>query len=104
MTNDIKAKLTGERSAQMYEEIKDMDDLDRCQRVLKFFQGIDGQEELWAMAHIIKGDGPGFDTEKLRVHHISDVSAAYSSKAQKLLQANPMSMLGTALAKKEDRM
>lgn len=56
------------------------------------------------MAHILKGDGPGLDTEKLRVHHISDVSAAYSSKAQALLQANPMSMLGTALAKKEDRM
>ena len=37
MTNDIKAKLTGERSTQLYEEIKDMDDLDRCQRVLKFF-------------------------------------------------------------------
>ena len=56
------------------------------------------------MAHILKGDGPGLDTEKLRVHHISDVSAAYSSKAQALMQANPMSMLGTALAKKEDRM
>lgn len=56
------------------------------------------------MAHIIKGDGPGLDTEKLRVHHITDVSAAFSSKAQALLQANPMSMLGTTLAKKEDRM
>ena len=56
------------------------------------------------MAHIVKGDGPGMDSEKLRIHHISDVSAAYSSKAQQLLQANPMSMLGTALAKKEDRL
>ena len=56
------------------------------------------------MAHIIKGDGPSFESEKLRVHHISDVSAAYQSKAQTLLNANPMSMLGTALAKKEDRM
>ena len=37
------------------------------------------------MAHINKGDGPGQDTEKLRVHHISDVSAAYSSKAQALI-------------------
>ena len=56
------------------------------------------------MAHIVKGDGPGQNTEQLRIHHISDVSAAYSSKAQQLLQANPMSMLGTALAKKEDRL
>lgn len=56
------------------------------------------------MAHINKGDGPGQDTEKLRVHHISDVSAAYSSKAQALIQANPMKMLGSALAKKEDRL
>jgi len=56
------------------------------------------------MAHIIKGDGPALESEKLRVHHISDVAAAYSSKAQNLLNANPMSMLGTALAKKEDRL
>ena len=55
------------------------------------------------MAHIVRGDGPGFETEKLRIHHITDVSAAYSSKAQFLLTANPMSMLGSTLAKKEDR-
>ena len=65
---------------------------------------MDGQEELWAMAHIIKGDGPGLDTEKLRVHHITDTTAAYSSKAYELIEANPMSMLGTSLSKKEDRM
>ena len=81
-----------------------MTDLDRCERALRFFQGLDGQEELWAMAHIIKGDGPGLNTEKLRVHHISDLTAAYSSKAYELLQVNPMSMLGSSLAKKEDRM
>ena len=33
------------------------------------------------MAHILKGDGPGFESEKLRIHHISDVAAAYSQKA-----------------------
>ena len=78
--------------------------LEKSERILKFFQGIDGQEELWAMAYIVKGDAPGLDTERLRVHHITDVSAAYSSKATSLLQATQMSMLGTALAKKEDRM
>ena len=81
-----------------------MSDLDRCEQILRFFQGHDGQEELWAMAHIVKGDGPTADSENLRVHHISDLTAAYSSKAYQLLQANPMSMLGTALAKKEDRL
>lgn len=56
------------------------------------------------MAHIVKGEGPGLDTEKLQVHHITDAAVAYSTKAQNLLNANPMSMLGTALAKKEDRL
>ena len=56
------------------------------------------------MAHIVKGDAPPLESEKLRVHHITDVAAAYSSKAQNLLNANPMSMLGTTLAKKEDRL
>ena len=104
MTNDIKARITGDYSKKLFEETQSMSDLDRCERILRFFQGLDGQEELWSMAHIIKGDGPGVDTEKLRVHHISDLTAAYSSKAYELLQANPMSMLGTSLAKKNDRM
>ena len=56
------------------------------------------------MAHAVKGDGPGLDTEKLRVHHITDVAAAYSSQATNLIQAHQMTMLGTALAKKQDRM
>ena len=87
------------------EELSSMNsELDKHEKTLRFFYGLDGQEELWAMAHILKGDGPVVDSEKLRVHHISDVAAAYSTKAQQLIQANPMSMLGTALAKKEDRL
>ena len=37
------------------------------------------------MTHIMKGDGPSPDSEKLRIHHITDISAAYSSKALQLL-------------------
>jgi hypothetical protein len=81
MMNDISAKLTGDKSRELFERCKSLGDLDRCEKILKFFQGLDGQEELWAMAHIIKGDGPSQESEKLRVHHISDVSAAYQSKA-----------------------
>ena len=58
-----------------------MSNLDRCEQILRFFQGLDGQEELWSMAHIIRGDGPGVDTERLRVQLESDLTAAYSSKA-----------------------
>lgn len=58
-----------------------MSHLERSEKILTFFQGIDGQEELWAMARIVRGDGPPAESEKLRVHHISDVSAAYSSQA-----------------------
>ena len=103
-SNTGQTKLAGVQSRALFEETKDMPFLDRSERILKFFLGLDGQEELWAMAHIVKGDGPGLDTEKLRVHHITDVAAAYSSKATGLLQANQMTLLGTALAKKEDRM
>ena len=81
MMNDISAKLTGDKSRQLFEQCKVLNDLDKNEKILKFFQGLDGQEELWAMAHIVKGDGPGLESEKLRVHHISDVSAAYQSKA-----------------------
>ena len=102
--NDISAKLTGDKGRQLFHQIKDASLIDRCEKTLQFFQGMDGQEEFWAMCHILKGDGPGFESEKLRIHHISDVSAAYSQKAQTLLNANPMSLLGTALAKKEDRL
>lgn len=85
MSSNVPTKLTGERSRRLFEEIQSLDQLKKSEHVLRFFQGLDGQEEFWAMAHILKGDGPGADTEKLRVHHISDVSAAYSSKAQALL-------------------
>ena len=104
MVSDIKARLTGTSSTNLFKKLANAGDLDRCEKVLRFFQGLDGQEEFWAMTRIMKGDGPSLDSENLRVHHISDVTAAYSSKAQQLIQANPMSMLGTALAKKEDRL
>ena len=82
MTESIPAKLAGDRSKQVLEELKTMkSDLDKHEKILRFFFGLDGQEELWAMAHILKGDGPMADSEELRVHHISDVAAAYSSKA-----------------------
>ena len=81
MNSNVPTKLTGDKSRNLFEEVKSLDQLDKSERILRFFQGLDGQEEFWAMAHILKGDGPGQDTEKLRVHHISDVSAAYSSKA-----------------------
>jgi len=104
MMNDISAKLTGDKSRELFNRTKSLPHLERCEQILTFFQGIDGQEELWAMAHIVRGDGPPLESEKLRVHHITDVAAAYSSQAQNLLNANPMSMLGTTLAKTEDRL
>ena len=84
-SNEGKAKLAGPSSFALLEQISAMPHLARSERILKFFQGIDGQEELWAMAHIIKGEGPGLDSEKLRVHHISDLTAAYSSQATSLV-------------------
>ena len=75
------AKLVGAKSQQLFNDIQSMEHLNRCEHIIKFFQSYDGSEEFWAMTHILNGDGPRQDTEKLRVHHISDVTAAYSSKA-----------------------
>ena len=42
MVSDQKAKLAGTKSARLFDDIDSMDDLDRSERILKFFQGLDG--------------------------------------------------------------
>ena len=42
LSNEGKAKLAGPKSLALFEEVQEMLHLDKCERILKFFQGIDG--------------------------------------------------------------
>ena len=42
MMNDISAKLTGDKGRQLFHQIKDASLIDRCEKTLQFFQGMDG--------------------------------------------------------------
>lgn len=42
MTNDLKARVTGSLSKKLYDEVQALDTLTRCEKILKFYQGLDG--------------------------------------------------------------
>ena len=81
MNNEIKAKVTGTVSSQVYEKNKKGSALSAAENTLRFFQGQDGQEEFWAMISILSGEGPRENSDQLRVNHIQDVTFSYQSKA-----------------------
>lgn len=56
------------------------------------------------MVSILSGVGPKENTASLRINHISDITFVYQTKARELKEVSGMKMLGTALAKKEDRL
>ena len=70
MSQDIKAKMTGATSNQLFDKSKKANFLKRAEDTLRFFQGQDGQEEFWSMVSILSGEGPREGSDKLRVTHI----------------------------------
>jgi hypothetical protein len=75
---------------------------DNFEKILRFFQVQDGQEEFWAMVSIIAGQGTR--PHPKRINHISDITFVYQTRARELQQVSGMKMLGTTLSKKEDRL
>ena len=57
---------------------------------------------MWDILSVIIDDRPGELQNK--VIHVTDIVSAQESRAHQLLTAQPMSMLGTSLSKKEDRL
>ena len=105
MVPDVVPKLCGIYSKTLFEALKLEDGiniLDKYKDIFMYFMLSNGQIELWDILNVIANNVPGKINN--RILHMSDMAGAYLSKAQFLESSTTMSMLGTALTKKEDRM
>lgn len=67
-----------------------------------FFGLYAGEKDFWDLLEMILTQKETDSSN--RIHHINDIVRAYYSRIQQLETAGPFSYLGTALAKKEDRL
>eukprot|EP01022_Parablepharisma_sp_SALTPOND_P018648 TRINITY_DN3078_c4_g1_i1.p1 TRINITY_DN3078_c4_g1~~TRINITY_DN3078_c4_g1_i1.p1 ORF type:complete len:595 (-),score=77.13 TRINITY_DN3078_c4_g1_i1:3355-5139(-) len=105
MIEDTPLRLCGNAGRELLFNLKQgkfANDVDMYRALFKFFGLYIGHNELWDLIDMIVNKKEISPTNK--VLHINDIARAYYSRIQQLETAGPFSFLGTALAKKEDRL
>ncbi len=101
---DISASnvLCGKGSRELVEKLGDMNEVERYESLLSFFSYHSGEEDFFDMINYILNNKPCRATNQ--IIPVEELCAVKRSRATELETASGMAFLGSALAKKEDRL